>query len=97
MVLKQAGPDAENAGRWYYKCTARIKHPKAFIWCDEFPPNQPLDDQEVSYASNVTRTTNVVRDATAADRLVNDNEKIIAYIFMGVVIFLLGVVIGKLS
>lgn len=36
MIKLCAGEYSKNPGRYYYKCPVNSKHPKNFIWCDEY-------------------------------------------------------------
>ena len=41
MVLRRAGPEAKNAGRYYYKCPVRGQHSGDFKWADEYHADKP--------------------------------------------------------
>ncbi|KAL1547693.1 hypothetical protein AAHA92_16016 [Salvia divinorum] len=83
MMLLRAGEAATNAGRYYYKCPRNGKHVKSFIWCDDY-------HSKTSTATE--RFTLGVREVRG-DRLLQTQ---VLFMFMAVVIFLFGIVIGRL-
>lgn len=111
MILKCAGKDAMHTGRVYYKCPADLKHDKSFLWCDDYHKNDPpgmIPDYVLNQAykkhnslsTSCSSSSRVNASGMASEarptRLRSDVEIEIAFIFMAVVIFCLGIVIGKL-
>lgn len=83
MLALRAGEAAMNPGRYYYKCPNYENHVKSFIWCDEY------QNRKRSPTERVTSGAGQVH----ADRLLHIQA---LFMFMAVVIFLFGIVIGRL-
>ncbi|KAG6393915.1 hypothetical protein SASPL_144490 [Salvia splendens] len=83
MLLLRAGEAATHPGRYYYKCPHYGKHVKSFIWCDDY---------QIRTRSATERVTSGAREVYV-DRLLHIH---VVFMFMAVVIFLFGIVIGRL-
>lgn len=104
-------PYSENHGHYYYKCPARMHHDLNFHFYDEYHQNDPphlkskyVITQELQLAhrremeESTTSQPQVVAITTNMDasRLRSDLEKEITFIFMAIVLIMLGIVIGIL-
>lgn len=110
MVLKRAGADADNPGRWYYKCLVRPKHTRSFLWCDEYHEFQPdhlkpryvveylrmvQSRTEASSSHNPSATTGIYR-APPSPAIRSEVHAVAIWLFMAFAMFSFGVIIGKL-
>lgn len=110
MLLKCAGPDAHYTGCYYYTCPTIFKHERNWMWCDEYHKNDPagvIPDYVLNQVvvkkptKKFTRSeASQAREVTVASeflppRRMSDLEVLIAFLFMSIVIFILGIILGK--
>ncbi|KAL1563825.1 hypothetical protein AAHA92_06248 [Salvia divinorum] len=107
MDLRCAGKSAMHAGRFYYKCPVNGKHPGSFKWCDEYHNEPPFKEPGVEL--NQSKHVDYVRPTPMHDDLRGNGGCVHCYgnkspnpimahiliIFMGLVLILLGILLGK--
>lgn len=111
MKLFCAGKEATHAGRYYYKCPLNAKHSRSFLWCDEYHSRNG-DAKQPSYVLNqLYRPMKPVYSSDAVkNKKMNQAGSVcgvcgccraetrmnLLLVFMGLVLLILGIVLGRL-
>ena len=105
------GKAAKHVGRYFYKCPGNVNHPGSFMWCEDYHNSNPtvqlpsfVLDQEYHPKKYHGRCETdksgcfpSVHVSSVPKRHYDANKVFhIILVFMGIVLFLLGVIVGKL-